>query len=102
MPTFAAASIEHWSGLKPGSQRTKVGELRRSVARPRSNEGWCLHTRLTSRRELKSAMECKGMVQFGGATYRIVKVYPGRYDVFRLLDDVRIGGFESVPKLRIT
>jgi hypothetical protein len=43
----------------------------------------------------------KGMVQFGGATYRIVKLSRGKYDVFRLLDDVRVGGFESGARLRV-
>ena len=29
----------------------------------------------------------KGMVQFGGVTYRIVKIRRARYDVIRILDD---------------
>src|SRR3954467_14239028 len=62
-------------GYEPRSRRPKVGELRKSVAGPRSNEGWCRHTRLERDEELRSAMECKGMVQFGGTTYRIVKLY---------------------------
>jgi hypothetical protein len=41
------------------------------------------------------------MVQFGGATYRIVKVEKGRYDVIRILDEVKIGHFETVPRLRV-
>jgi hypothetical protein len=56
---------------------------------------------LTAKEEMEPAMECKGMVQFAGATYRIVKVHRGKYDVYRLLDDVRIGDFESAPKLRV-
>ena len=35
----------------------------------------------------------KGMVQVHSVTYRIVRVRAGQYDVVRLLDDVRIGGF---------
>lgn len=35
----------------------------------------------------------KGMVQVHSVTYRIVRVRPGHYDVVRLLDDVRVGGF---------
>jgi hypothetical protein len=45
--------------------------------------------------------DVKGMVQFDGATYRIVKVERGKYDVIRILDEVRIGSFETVPKLRV-
>ena len=45
--------------------------------------------------------DVKGMVQFDGATYRIVKVERGRYDVIRILDEVCIGSFETVPKLRV-
>ncbi len=43
----------------------------------------------------------KGMVQFEGATYRIVKVGRAKYDVFRILDEVKVGGFETAPRLRI-
>jgi hypothetical protein len=35
----------------------------------------------------------KGMVQVHSVTYRIVRVRAGHYDVVRLLDDVRVGGF---------
>jgi len=35
----------------------------------------------------------KGMVQVHSVTYRIVRVRPGQYDVVRLLDDARVGGF---------
>ena len=45
--------------------------------------------------------DVKGMVQFAGATYRIVKVERGKYDVIRILDEVRIGTFETVPRLRV-
>jgi hypothetical protein len=43
----------------------------------------------------------KGMVQFQGKTYRVAKVSRGRYEVIRLLDDRRIGTFESTPRLRV-
>ena len=33
------------------------------------------------------------MVQVGGVTYRIVRRSVGEYDVVRILDDSRIGGF---------
>ena len=45
--------------------------------------------------------DVKGMVQFAGATYRIVKVERGKYDVIRILDEVCIGSFETVPKLHV-
>jgi hypothetical protein len=45
--------------------------------------------------------DVKGMIQFEGATYRIVKVDRGTYDVIRILDEARIGRFETVPKLRV-
>ena len=35
----------------------------------------------------------KGMVQVHSVTYRIVRVRAGQYDVVRLLDDARVGGF---------
>src|SRR6478609_651510 len=35
----------------------------------------------------------KGMVQVHSVTYRIVRVRAGHYDVVRLLDDARVGGF---------
>ena len=37
----------------------------------------------------------KGMVQVEGTTYRIVRVKRGHYNVIRVLDDVRVGGFSS-------
>lgn len=46
-------------------------------------------------------MECKGMVQCLGKTYRIMKVHPGRYDVIRIDDDVRVGSFDANPKLQV-
>ena len=45
--------------------------------------------------------DVKGMIQFGGATYRIVKIEKGQYDVIRILDEVKIGRFETVPRLRV-
>jgi hypothetical protein len=48
-----------------------------------------------------SMQDVKGMVQVAGKTYRIVKIYRGKYEVIRILDDVRVGTFESVPKLRV-
>jgi len=45
--------------------------------------------------------DVKGMVQVAGVTYRIVKIKHGRYEVIRILDEVRIGTFETVPRLRI-
>jgi hypothetical protein len=35
------------------------------------------------------------MVQVEGTTYRIVRVKRGHYNVIRVLDDVRVGGFSS-------
>jgi len=46
-------------------------------------------------------MECKGMVQFLGHTYRIMKVGPRSYEVFRILDDVLVGKFDVDPRLRV-
>src|SRR5882762_8904911 len=45
--------------------------------------------------------DVKGMVQVGGATYRIVKVSRGKYDVIRILDEARVGSFETVPKVTV-
>jgi hypothetical protein len=42
------------------------------------------------------------MVQVAGQTYRIVKRAPGEYEVFRILDDVRVGTFESQPHINVT
>ncbi len=43
----------------------------------------------------------KGMVQFGSLTYRIVKVRRATYDAIRILDEVRIGTFQTVPRLLV-
>ncbi len=45
--------------------------------------------------------DVKGMVQVGGATYRIVKVAKGKYDVVRILDEVRVGTFETFPRVKV-
>jgi hypothetical protein len=45
--------------------------------------------------------DVKGMIQFGGATYRIEKTARGKYDVIRILDEVCIGSFETLPKLHV-
>jgi len=39
----------------------------------------------------------KGMVQVSGTTYRIVRVARGHYEVVRILDDARVGSFQSEP-----
>jgi len=46
-------------------------------------------------------MDCKGMVQCSGKTYRIMKMGPGSYEVVRILDDVRMGSFDVSPRLRV-
>ena len=46
---------------------------------------------LLSNLEMQSAV--KGMVQVHKITYRIVRVSAGKYEVVRLLDDVRVGMF---------
>jgi hypothetical protein len=45
--------------------------------------------------------DVKGMVQVAGATYRIVKVSRGKYDVIRILDEAKVGSFETVPKVTV-
>jgi len=44
----------------------------------------------------------KGMVLVGGATYRIVRLWPGHYEVYRLLDDARLGTFHLGPPMVVT
>ena len=46
-------------------------------------------------------MRVKGMVQVSGCTYRLVRVGMGLYDVVRLLDDVQVGRFRTVPHTRV-
>jgi len=41
----------------------------------------------------------KGMVLVGTVTYRLVRLRPGLYEVFRLLDDARIGTFHMGPPM---
>ena len=43
----------------------------------------------------------KGMVLVRGATYRIVRVRPGFYEVYRLLDDARVGTFHVGPPMAV-
>ena len=43
-------------------------------------------------------MRVKGMIQVSGSTYRVVRVGMGVYDVIRLLDDVQVGRFRTVPQ----
>ena len=45
--------------------------------------------------------EIKGMVHIGALTYRIVKVRRGMYDAIRILDDVCIGTFRTIPRLSV-
>jgi hypothetical protein len=44
----------------------------------------------------------KGMVLVDGATYRIVRVARGNYEVVRIADDVVVGAFKSAPRLELT
>jgi len=46
-------------------------------------------------------MRVKGMVQVAGSTYRVVRIGMGLYDVVRLLDDVHVGRFRTVPQTSI-
>lgn len=39
----------------------------------------------------------KGMVQVAGTTFRIERVGPGLYDAIRIVDDVRVGTFQTAP-----
>jgi hypothetical protein len=47
-------------------------------------------------------MHVKGMVQVDGVTYRLVRVSRGTYQVVRILDDVIVGSFQSLPRLAVT
>ena len=47
-------------------------------------------------------MQVKGMVQVDGVTYRIVRVASSRYDVVRVLDDQKVGAFQSAPTFEVT
>ena len=46
-------------------------------------------------------MDCKGMVQCSGKTYRIMKIGAGSYEVIRIIDDVCIGTFDVSPRLQV-
>jgi hypothetical protein len=39
------------------------------------------------------------MVTVGGKTYRFCKGADGKYEVFRILDDRRVGTFQRIPNL---
>ena len=43
----------------------------------------------------------RGMVVVKGATYRIDKTAPHHYSVVRLLDDLEVGRFCTLPALRV-
>jgi hypothetical protein len=43
----------------------------------------------------------KGMVSFGGNTYRIERINIGHYAAVRLMDDIRIGTFRTGNPLRV-
>ncbi len=43
----------------------------------------------------------KGMVQVAGATYRIVRLGSGQYQVVRILDDKVVGTFRSFPRVEL-
>jgi hypothetical protein len=43
----------------------------------------------------------RGMLQVGGVTYRIERTAPHCYCVVRLLDDLEVGTFRTLPALRI-
>ena len=45
--------------------------------------------------------DVKGMIQFDGAWYRLEKTERGKYKVIRILDEVYVGSFETIPKLRV-
>jgi len=44
----------------------------------------------------------RGMVQIGGITYRIERLQPHHYAVVRLVDDVAMGTFLTLPSLRLS
>jgi hypothetical protein len=41
------------------------------------------------------------MVQVAGTTYSVVRLGEGHYEVVRLLDDLRVGTFRSVPPVTV-
>jgi hypothetical protein len=44
----------------------------------------------------------RSLIRFGNVTYRIGRLRHGEYEVVRILDDVRIGTFQSEPQLTVT
>ena len=44
----------------------------------------------------------KGMVQFAGTTFRIVRIERGHYEVVRILDDTRLGSFWCEPAFAVS
>ena len=44
----------------------------------------------------------KGMVLVAGTTYRIEQLGPGNYQAVRIVDDARVGTFQSQPQLSVT
>ena len=46
-------------------------------------------------------MRVKGMVQVRGATYRVVRLDEGHYEIVRILDDFRVGTFRTIPAATI-
>jgi hypothetical protein len=46
-----------------------------------------------------SSSRIKGMVSVGGVTYRIVRVDRGRYAVYSLVDDSKLGTFRAVSPI---
>jgi hypothetical protein len=43
----------------------------------------------------------KGMVQVDGYTYRVSRLAAGHYEVTRILDDLRVGTFKTVPPMTV-
>ena len=44
----------------------------------------------------------KTLIRFGNVTYRIGRLRYGHYEVVRILDDARLGTFQSFPCLTVT
>jgi hypothetical protein len=44
----------------------------------------------------------KGMVQYEGVTYRIVRLARGSYSVVRIKDDMEVGRFTTQPQLLVS
>lgn len=43
----------------------------------------------------------RGMIQAGGFTYRLERIAPRHYRVVRLLDDIEVGRFHTMPAVRL-